>query len=362
MVEVSPELLTHARRGSFDALEVLASLTSEGYTVAILDVALTHLRLENLPNKFAKDANLLLRVDRAWLSIGIVHGCIRACSDNVSLKDATAARIADQLDGIMSWIHFTFAARGVIGDHRSDDCHLIGLFLGLLLQLHETLRASLVFSKRTIDVLFSIHTFRLVNEVSSCRTREDGHPCYVVTSLWDFIKDNDGLRSVVERLLSSHKLRTKFCEELLFKFTEQSDLSRYKGASQWARSRLYTLVMCCSRLSEHPEVEAELVKAGFLRRVREALSQVPKAVKMKDLFTVVYPTLSRPRLPGQLASFSRLRLCGVDDRYHHTGKLEGEGYNCKKHGTRTSTSTNWCIYPQMPDETTSGLITDAVPS
>jgi hypothetical protein len=231
-----------------------------------------------------------------------VQRCIRACGDSAALKKATAARILDQLEGVISWTRLTLTTRGMTGDHTSDDYHLIALFFGTLSQLDGQLGASLVFSKTAIDVVLTIHTFRLVNEVASCRTREGGHPCYVVGVLWSFIKDDDGLRSVIEQLISSRKLRKKFCEELVFKLTEHRDLSRYKGASQWARNRLNTLVMCVSRLSVHPDVEATLLQAGYLLRVREEVERLPKAIKMKDLFTVLYETLSRPRLPGQLAS------------------------------------------------------------
>ncbi|KAH6885562.1 hypothetical protein BKA70DRAFT_1466017 [Coprinopsis sp. MPI-PUGE-AT-0042] len=138
------QTIQRARAGSGKCLEELSlTLTTENYTLAVLDAALENLHLEDLPKR--QPLSLVYdRLQRALSAVGLVYCCLARCAKKTTLAASTTSRIQEHFEGLREWMSLTIKG---IGDNFA---YTIVASLILEMGIHDDSLYAMVYSSPRI--------------------------------------------------------------------------------------------------------------------------------------------------------------------------------------------------------------------
>ncbi|KAH6901598.1 hypothetical protein BKA70DRAFT_1309045 [Coprinopsis sp. MPI-PUGE-AT-0042] len=255
MPRVTAQLLKGARAGNSDALFILATAIQEDphYKVSYIEIALEHLRVDQLPEVCALLATGTItdqgktRVTTAVAGLGCALAAATACTSSAAAKRATVSKLIEALDGVVGWIDILIRHLPLLYTNWEQDVSPVeGLFrdicqlMSSLIHLDDQLAMAMFSSQKVLNTVRIIWSLNL--ETSPARTTPMDKICAVLKLMADITLDSpEGKFHLLQALVSSPPFLSSFCVGLSWRFGNTVTYHRYYKSNDDTVTRIFRL-------------------------------------------------------------------------------------------------------------------------
>ncbi|KAH6908604.1 hypothetical protein BKA70DRAFT_1481870 [Coprinopsis sp. MPI-PUGE-AT-0042] len=219
MSKLSAQTIQLARAGSRKCLDELAArLTTENYSLAVLDAALENLKLEDV----SKGCTLSLTqncLQRSLSAVDLVYNCLAQCGRQGALAATTASRIQKHFDAILAWISLIIKGAGDLKAFTS----VTGLISRI--GLHDDSLALMIYSSpRALDLILTLwkHEPEITERLFGYLAAWNDPPA---TKVGDhYLSHQEGAQTFSTVVVSSRRRLSPFLDTLIFKLKHFSGL------------------------------------------------------------------------------------------------------------------------------------------
>ncbi|KAH6908606.1 hypothetical protein BKA70DRAFT_1481875 [Coprinopsis sp. MPI-PUGE-AT-0042] len=273
MSKLSTQTIQRARSGSRKCLDELSSaLTAENYALAVLDAALEHLHLEDLP----KGQLLILfhdRLQRALSAVRLVYSCLVKCGRETPLARPTTSRIQKHFDSLLAWM--TLIIKGNI----EPTAYATISTLILRMVFHDDAFSLPIYSSpHALNLALKLWQYELVIDDHVLDTLAEGSPPPNTVLIYTFLVHQDGAQIFGDLVASSKRRLSAFLDALLLKLKRLTGLLQENPTNSGATSLRTKRSLCLKELVALTSLFASLVSPSerFLDGVASLL-QIAKS-------------------------------------------------------------------------------------